>query len=130
MKRELYLCGLAFVISLVAYASFVSPVLAYMDEDERWDGYAYALVRGSWRRIGYPYYSVYHKGCVSSGKTGWTNFIGWGQYGVLYNNIYPLDGNCKDETPPFYNQVWAAGTYTFCHQGGYAVAFIGPPGAQ
>lgn len=131
MKRTVLLCEIAFLISTVAFIGLIGSAKALnMDEDDQWNGYAHAYVRGSWLRLGYPYYRVYHEADNTSPSTwGTYEFYDYGKYGnILYQETGSIGpGGHKETSPPLYYQIWAAETITIVSP--YtAHAVIGPPG--
>jgi len=140
MKRFLSYCLLSLAATTIILLGIMKPVQAYMTEDEVWGNYTYALVRGSWRKIGFPYYSIHHEARIFECIKGRCHFKGMDQsgntiYSVYYllgiwsGTVYPLE---KIYDPPYYWQVWTALTETWGAIGTpyqeRVCAFIGPPG--
>ncbi len=102
------------------------------DEDDQIslpNGYAEAIVRGSWTRLTNPYYTVQHivKSHPSS-LSGSARFIGWAKNNsVLYDVSVTFTG-IYTYNSGIYNQIWHART-TVVVNGETAEADIGPPGS-
>jgi hypothetical protein len=149
MKRTVALLGLAFLVSIVAFLSFVGPVRAPLlppglDEDDVWsepNGYASAYVRGTYNRNGpYPwkYYRIHHEADIFECLRGRYQFFGkdisnnlvYSYYGVIQNGATYVESD-----PPYYNTIvfantetWAPYYYPPSPYMEYAHACIGLPG--
>jgi hypothetical protein len=146
MKRTVYLCGIAFLVSAIVFLGLASSVKAPIyppppDESDVWsepNGYAHAYVIGSWYRVGYPYYTVHHEADIFECLKGRYHFIGYGKgvtlysvWGVMQNGVMHAEYD-----PGLYYQIWGADTETWAPYSSppnpymeYAHALIGPPGS-
>lgn len=133
MKRTVYLCSLALIISAVAFTGFSRPVLAYSDSDEARGEHCYAKVYGTYSRPLWPYYRVCHEAGIFECLSGGCEFIGWDRYNnVIYDVFFILgDGHPTSIQwcAPYYNIIWYAETRVWAC-GEYIVAAIGPPGIR
>jgi hypothetical protein len=130
MRKALNLVG---IMILIATVSVVGIASAYPNNDisdvySEPNGYAEAVVMGSWTRFGHPYYSVLHYAYTHTGGWGSARFIGWSKTGaVLYDITVQFSGSVS-YNPGLYNTIWAA--ETICSiSGETAIADIGPPGS-
>jgi len=133
MKPKIMI-GVFILISLIgalglATAASALPSMDESDVTSVPNGYAEAMVRGSWVRLGYPYYSVQHVAkSHPSGLSGTAIFTGWNRSGgILYNVTTGFTGSYT-YNPGLYNQIWCARTLVTVN-GETAEAWIGPPGS-
>jgi len=141
--RVAFLCGISLLIIMVGLMGLISPVKAYMDENDIWsepNGYAHAYVRGSFNRIWKPFYAVHHEADIFECLRGRYHFIGWNQNGTVLYDVWGVMQNGVmhvEYDPQVYNQiftaeteVWAPYSYPPSPNMEYAAAFIGPPGTR
>jgi len=126
--------GVIFLISMIGVLGLTSGAnaLPNMDESDEFsvpNGYAEAIVRGSWVRLGIPYYSVQHIARSHPlNLSGTARFTGWGKSGnLLYDETRDFTGSYT-YNPGLYNQIWCARTIVTVN-GETAEAWIGPPGS-
>jgi hypothetical protein len=137
MRRTIYLLGIAFLVSMVAFLSCVAPVKAYVDEYREVstpNGYAEAYLYGTYSRPLYPFYRVHHEATIHTVSTGHAHFRGYSKTGQqLYNVGQDISGaeTTVSYDPGKYNVIWDAWTETWApnESGEYAAAVIGPPGS-
>lgn len=133
MRKILNLVGIMVLIAMVSVVGTACAII-YPNNDisdvySEPNGYAEAVVMGSWTVFGRPYYAVHHIAYTHTGGWGSATFIGWAKNGTrLYYVTVQFSGSVAYH-PAFYNVVWTA--ETICSAGGEtAVADIGPPGIR
>ena len=120
------------LIALVGMSCLVATASPNLDKDDERstpNGYAEAIVTGSWSLFGHPYYQTHHQAKTSpSNLTGTAIFTGWNKSGgVVYNVTVNFVGSYSYDAP-YYNVVWTAQTVCIV-VGETAVASIGPHGS-
>jgi hypothetical protein len=127
--------GLAFALIVVFGAmgfarAFYPPQMDLDDQVSQPNGYAEAVVMGSWNTWGNPYYSVRHTGMAHpSNLWGTVTFKGWNKTGTLIYSITLSFSGTVTYDPPYHNVIWTAETTTVV-SGETADAWIGPPGVR
>jgi hypothetical protein len=136
------LIGIAFLLTVVVFAGFANPVLAYeIDSDYDWsiDETAYADVIGRYNFISNPYTNQAHEGKITEGNVlryAFTRFTQKNQTGdIVFGPIIFYLQNYTSEYKSYNNDdVYYIITYT---DSGYStiprssvIVEIGPPGAQ
>ena len=133
MKRTVYLCSLAFLVTTVAILGVSRPALAYSDSEEAWGEHCYAKVSGTYPRFLWPYYRVCHEASIFECLSGRCEFIGWDRYGHVIYDVFFILGNGGPTyiqwCAPYNNIVWYAETRVWAC-GEYTVVAIGPPGIR
>jgi len=142
MKTDTMLIGIAFLLTVVVFAGFTNPVLAYeTDWDYDWsiDETAYADVIGRYNFIGNPYSNQAHEGRITEGNVlryAFTRFTQKNQTGdIVFGPITFYLQNYTSEYKSYNNDdVYYIITYT---DSGYGIiprssveVKIGPPGVQ
>jgi hypothetical protein len=93
------------------------------------NGYAEAIVKGSWTHIGSPYGSVQHIAkSHPSDLSGTIRCIGWSKYGVVLYDTGDISFTGSYTYTPTASQIWDANTIVTVN-GETAEATIGPPGS-
>ena len=133
MRMKKACVALAFAL-MVAFSTlglasaFNPPHMDIDDQTSQPNGYAEAIVMGSWNTFGNPYYSVRHTGMTHpSNLWGTVTFKGWSKNGTqIYSLTLSFSGTVTYD-PPYHNVIWTAETIVVV-SGETADAWIGPPG--
>jgi hypothetical protein len=131
LKKITYLATAVLLVVVSSMALVNAVNLDISDVYSTPNGYAEAIAKGSWVRLGIPYYSVQHTAkSHPSGLSGTVRCIGSNKYGVVLYDTgdVPFTGTYT-YNPGIYNQIWEAQTYVTVN-GETAIADIGPPGSR
>lgn len=140
MRKIVHVCGISFLVSMIVFLSLISSVKAYQDCNEVWGNYSYAKVCGTYPKLFYPYYHVYHYAGIFECLKGRYHFIGWDKSG---NVLYSVWGILQPPTMEIEwtsgltykiwtaeTEVWAPYYWPPSPDMEYIAAFIGPPGTR
>lgn len=141
MKEDIFLVGIAFLLTVVVFAGFINPVFALTDYDDDWstDDTAYAAVTGTYKRIGSPYSNQAHEGEITEGNVWRYAFTRFTHLDLVRDTVF--------ESVKFYLQNYTSKSKSYTHDGVYYIITytdsgygtisqsavtveIGPPGVE
>lgn len=134
MKKPYVVLVFALIVAVgslsLAHAGFCLPKMDRDDQTSQPNGYAEAIVMGSWNSYINPYYSVQHTAMTHpSNLSGTVTVQGWSKNVTLIYSVTLGFSGTVTYNPPYHNVIWAAETLVTV-SGETADAWIGPPGSQ